>query len=68
MTTPELLREAAKALDDGDNPLEAGFLVKHGASLSQARALAGLLAAGARMAADSMDGRAALPGGEEHRA
>lgn len=51
MTTAELLRKAAEALDDGDSPLDNRFLAENDVSLDQAHALAGQLATGARFMA-----------------
>lgn len=55
LTTTELLRRAAAALDDGNSPLDNWFLTENDVTIDQAYSLAGLLAAGARIMARGLD-------------
>jgi hypothetical protein len=55
MTTAELLRKAAAALDDGSSPLDNWFLTENDVTIDQAYALAGQLAIGARFVATAIE-------------
>jgi hypothetical protein len=55
MTTAQLLRQAADALDNGEDPFGVNFLQEHNVSLDQCFSMAEQLAVGARMVAKAMD-------------
>lgn len=55
MTTAELLRKAADALDDGIDPFSGSFLRENNVSSDQCGALTDMLAIGARMVADGIE-------------
>ena len=55
MSTAELLRLAADALDDGRDPLTTPFLSEHEVTLDDCFTLAGQLALGARIVAKAID-------------
>lgn len=55
MTSAELLRKAASALDEGIDPFGEGFLHEHDVTLSQVIALAQQLAVGARMVVKAIE-------------
>jgi hypothetical protein len=55
LKSSDLLREAAKALDDQRDPLLASFLSEHDVTLDECMNLAENLAIGARMAAYALD-------------
>jgi hypothetical protein len=55
MTSAELLRKAAEALEDGRSPLASSFLSEHDVTLDQLHALAGQLAIGARIVAAGIE-------------
>ena len=54
-TSAELLRLAAKALDDGEDPLSPYFLGQHDVTFDQCISLAGSLAIGARIVATGIE-------------
>jgi hypothetical protein len=62
MTTAELLRKAAAALDDGSSPLDNWFLTENGVTIDQAHALAGQLAIGARVVAAGIESPKSVQG------
>jgi hypothetical protein len=55
MTTAQLLRLAADALDDGQSPLANPFLSENGVTLDQCMTMAELLATGARIVAAGIE-------------
>lgn len=55
MTTAQLLRAAADALDDGRDPLANPFLSDNGVTLDQCYSLAEQLAIGARIVAAGIE-------------
>jgi hypothetical protein len=55
MSSSELLRAAAEALEDGCNPLVNPFLVEHEVTFDQCMSLAQQLAIGARMMARALE-------------
>lgn len=55
LTTAELLRRAAAALDDGSSPLDNWFLTENDVTIDQAYSLGGLLATGARIVAEGLE-------------
>jgi hypothetical protein len=55
MSSSELLRAAAEALDEGTDPLCQSFLSEHEVTFDQCMALAGQLAIGARMVARAIE-------------
>jgi len=55
MTTAELLRRAAAALDEGTSPFSEPFLSANEVTFSQCMTLADLLAAGARIMAAGIE-------------
>jgi hypothetical protein len=55
MSSSELLRAAAEALDDGRDPLANPFLSEHEVTLDQCFSLAQQLAIGARMVARAIE-------------
>jgi hypothetical protein len=55
MSSSELLRAAAEALEDGRNPLVNPFLVEHEVTFDQCMSLAQQLAIGARMVARAIE-------------
>jgi len=55
MTTADLLRAAADALDDGQIPLTDPFLSEHEVTLDQCMSLAEQLAIGARIVAAGIE-------------
>ena len=55
MTTTMLLREAAKALDQGDNPFSTSWLSEHDVTFDQCISLAQQLAIGARIVAAGIE-------------
>lgn len=55
MTTAELLRLAADALDDHQDPLAEPFLSKHEVTIDQVMSLAEQLAIGARIVAAGIE-------------
>lgn len=54
MSTPELLKTAADALEAGEDPFGNGFLLKHKVTADQCFSLASQLAIGARIVAEGM--------------
>lgn len=55
MKTPDLLRKAADALDDGIDPFSRAFLAEHGVTLDEAQLLGSMLARGARLIARAVE-------------
>lgn len=55
MTTAELLRLAADALDEKSDPFAESFLSEHGVTLDQVMSLAEQLAIGARIVAAGIE-------------
>ena len=55
MTTADLLRAAADALDDGTDPFTPGWLGEHNVTLDQCYSLAAQLAIGARIVAAGIE-------------
>jgi hypothetical protein len=55
MSSSDLLRSAAEALDNGEDPFGAAFLGEHGVTADQCMALAQQLAIGARMVARAIE-------------
>jgi hypothetical protein len=55
MTTAELLRKAAEALDKGEDPFNGSFLADNDVTFDQCMTLAENLAIGARIAAVAIE-------------
>lgn len=55
MTSAELLREAASALDEGTDPFSGNWLGEHDVTFDQCMSLAQQLAIGARMVAAGIE-------------
>jgi len=55
MSSSELLRRAAEALDEGTDPFSQGFLAEHDVTFDQCMALSKQLAIGARMMARAIE-------------
>jgi hypothetical protein len=55
MTTAQLLRKAADALDKGSDPLDVSFVTENDLSLDQLFTLAEQLAVGARIMAKAIE-------------
>lgn len=55
MKSAELLREAAEALDRGDNPFSTSWLSEHEVTFDQCMSLAQQLAIGARIVAAGLE-------------
>lgn len=55
VSTPELLRKAADALADGEDPFGTSFLSRNEVSLDDCGTMADMLAVGARMVAAGIE-------------
>jgi hypothetical protein len=54
-SSPELLRLAAEALDEGTDPFNTAFLIEHEVTFDQCMALSRQLALGARIVARAFE-------------